>query len=230
MKRPFEKHVEMAAVSTDPEIRSPFQDRMITIPNIICGFRFLGSLGLLGLALTDNARLFAGGFALLMFSDWIDGRLARWMNQRSDFGARFDSFADSFLYAVLFFGLACLRGDIMRHEWPWWIIAFSSYVLTTSFGLLKYGRIPSYHTYGAKISGWLILFGALSLLLEYSVWPFRAAMLSVTLANLEATAMTWRLAEWRADVLSLRHIRNEPATTSGAATWESLKTESETGT
>lgn len=218
----------MAAVSTDPEFRSPFQHRIVTIPNIICGFRFLGSLGLIGLALTDNARLFAGGFAILMFSDWIDGRLARWMNQRSDFGARFDSFADSFLYAVLFFGLACLFGDVMKNEMPWWIAAFLSYVLTTSAGLVKYGRIPSYHTYGAKISYWLILFGALSLLLEYSVWPFRVAMLSVILANFEATAITWRLPEWRADVLSLRHLPQKQ-TTAGSETQTEALTKTESG-
>ena len=213
----------MAAVSPDPEIRSPFQDRIVTIPNIICGFRLLGSFGLIGLALTNNARLFAGGFVILMFSDWIDGRLARWMNQRSDFGARFDSFADSFLYAVLFFGLACLRWDAMKQESPWWIAAFLSYVLTTSAGLMKYRKIPSYHTYGAKISYWLILFGALSLLLEYSVWPFRVAMLSVTLANFEATAITWRLPEWRTDVLSLRHIREIQTTNRFETQTEALK-------
>jgi CDP-diacylglycerol--glycerol-3-phosphate 3-phosphatidyltransferase len=197
----------MAPVSPDPEIHNPFQDRIVTIPNIICGIRFLGSLGLVGLALTGRAQLFAGFFTILMFSDWIDGRLARWLNQRSDFGARFDSFADSFLYAVLFFGLACLCGDVLKHESPWWLAAFLSYVLTTSAGLLKYGRIPSYHTYGAKISYWLILIGAISVLLGYSVWPFRIAMLSVTLANIEATVITSRLSEWRADVLSLRHLQ-----------------------
>ena len=45
------------------------------------------------------------------------------------------------------------------------------------------------------------------MLLGYSVWPFRIAMLSVTLANIEATVITSRLSEWRADVLSLRHLQ-----------------------
>jgi CDP-diacylglycerol--glycerol-3-phosphate 3-phosphatidyltransferase len=184
---------------------NPYRDRYVTIPNIICAVRFLGALTLFGLAFTQNARLFAGLFAALSLSDWIDGKLARWLNQRSDFGARFDSLADSVLYAGMFFGLVWLKWDVLRLESVWWLAAFLSYTLTTSAGLWKYGKIPSYHTYGAKSSQWLMLAGAICLLLDYSVWPFRVAMLATTLTNIEATAITWHLKEWRADVLSLRH-------------------------
>jgi CDP-diacylglycerol--glycerol-3-phosphate 3-phosphatidyltransferase len=105
----------------------------------------------------------------------------------------------------MFFGLVWLKWDVLRLESVWWLAAFLSYTLTTSAGLWKYGKIPSYHTYGAKSSQWLMLAGAICLLLDYSVWPFRVAMLATTLTNIEATAITWHLKEWRADVLSLRH-------------------------
>ena len=122
---------------------------------------------------------------------WIDGKLARWLNQRSDFGARLDSLADSVLYAALFCGIAWIRWDVLRSETLWWCAAFLSYVMTTSAGLWKYGKVPSYHTYGAKTSQWLILAGAVCLLLDYSIWPFRIAMAGVTLTNVEAMAITW---------------------------------------
>lgn len=198
----------LATTSTesDAAANSPYQDRFLTIPNLICLLRLLGSIALFGVALMAEARLFAGLFTVLSLSDWIDGKLARWLNQRSAFGARFDSFADSVLYGALFFGLFWLRWDVLKPESAWWIIAILSYVLTTSFGLWKFGKIPSYHTYGAKISHWLILGGALSLLLNDSIWPLRIAMLAVTATNLEATAMTWILKEWRADVLTILHM------------------------
>ncbi|MCA9009966.1 MAG: CDP-alcohol phosphatidyltransferase family protein [Planctomycetaceae bacterium] len=186
--------------------RGPYQDRIVTIPNIICAVRLAGSLALFGFALTNNAGLFAGLFTLLSLSDWIDGKLARWLNQRSDFGARLDSFADSVLYAALFFGLFWLRWEVLRAEGVWWIVAFLSYLLTTFYGLWKFGKVPSYHTYGAKTSQWLVLTGAVTMLLDYSTWPFRIAMIGVTLTNLEATAMTWYLKEWRADVLTILHL------------------------
>ena len=186
--------------------RGPYQDRIVTIPNIICAVRFAGSIALFGFALANNPGLFAGLFTLLSLSDWIDGKLARWLNQRSDFGARLDSFADSVLYAALFFGLFWLRWNVLKTEAGWWIVAFLSYVLTTSYGLWKFGKVPSYHTYAAKTSQWLILVGAVAMLLNYSSWPFRIAMIGVTLTNLEATAMTWYLKEWRADVLTILHV------------------------
>jgi cardiolipin synthase (CMP-forming) len=194
---------------SDSSKNDPYRDRVVTIPNIICGLRLVGAIALVGLALTENSGLFAGLFTILSLSDWIDGKLARWLNQRSDFGARFDSLADSVLYAALFFGMFWLRWDILKSEAGWWIVAFLSYLLTTSFGLWKYGKVPSYHTYGAKTSQWLILVGAVALLLDYSVWPFRIAMLGVTATNIEATTLTWYLKEWRADVLTILHVLPE---------------------
>jgi CDP-diacylglycerol--glycerol-3-phosphate 3-phosphatidyltransferase len=183
-----------------------YRDRVITVPNVICAIRLAGALSLFWIASIDNPRIFAGVFTILSLSDWIDGKLARWLHQRSVFGARLDSFADAVLYGALFFGMAWLRWDVLRPEAAWWIAAFLSYVLTTSAGLWKYGKVPSYHTYGAKTSQWLILVGAVCLLLDYAVWPFRIAMAGVTLTNLEATAITWYLKEWRADVLTIVHV------------------------
>ena len=192
-----------------------YRDRVITVPNIICAVRLVGAVSLFWIALLDNPRVFAVVFTVLSLSDWIDGKLARWLNQRSDFGARLDSFADAVLYGALFFGMTWLRWNVVKSEAVWWIVGFLSYVLTTSAGLWKYGKVPSYHTYGAKTSQWLILVGAVCLLLDYSVWPFRIAMAGVTLTNLEATAITWHLKEWRADVLTIFHVlpkrrRREP--------------------
>ena len=201
--------------SVNPEVGSPgpsidaegaYRDKFVTIPNIICAIRLVGAVWLFWLALQDKLHLFTGVFIALSLSDWIDGRLARWLKQRSDFGARLDSFADSVLYGALLFGMLLLRWDVLMQEMFWWVVGVLSYVLTTAAGLLKYGRVPSYHTYGAKISNWLVLIGAVCLLLDYSVWPFRLAMIGGTLTNLEATAITWYLPEWRADVLTLVHV------------------------
>ena len=192
--------------TSSADASQPFRHRIVTLPNFICLIRFVGSIGMLWLAYDNHARLFAIVFGCMSLSDTIDGRLARWLNQRSDFGARLDSFVDATLYTCLFIGMFVLRWDDLTVEAPWWVVALLSYVLTTLVGLWKYGKIPSYHTYGAKASQWLILAGALCLLLNLSVWPFRVAMLAVILTNLEATAITCYLQEWRADVLTLLHV------------------------
>lgn len=180
--------------------------KYFTIPNVICTIRLIGSVGLFWVAMQNQLLLFTVGFVALSLSDTVDGRIARWFNLRSDFGARLDSFADSVLYGVLFFGLFWFCGDVLILEAAWWVAGLLSYILTTGAGLWKYGRVPSYHTRGAKISQWFVLVGAVCLLLDYSVWPFRVAMLLVTLTNLEATAITWILPEWRADVLTILNV------------------------
>ena len=190
----------------DSSVRENFyRHRFVTVPNIICVVRLFGSFWLFWLAFQNRLHLFTGVFVALNLSDWIDGRLARWLKQRSDFGARLDSFADAALYGALFFGMFWFRGEVLMHEAGWWLAGLLSYMATTGAGLWKYGRAPSYHTYGAKISQWFVLTGAICILLDYNIWPFRIAMFCVTLTNIEATAITWILPNWRADVLTIRH-------------------------
>jgi cardiolipin synthase len=189
------------------EQEHPYKDRFLTIPNIICFLRVLGSLCLIWVAAAGYARVFVISFVALSLSDWIDGKLARWLNQRSDFGARLDSASDSILYACLLVGSLILKWDVLQHEVVWIGVGLASYGLTTGYGLWKYGRIPSYHTYGAKTTQWLVLIGAVSMLLDISVWPLRVAVVAGTLTNLEATAMTYYLPAWTADVLSVWHVK-----------------------
>jgi len=186
----------------------PYKDRYLTIPNVICFGRIVGSLGLIGVAVAGYPRMFVGGFIALSLSDWVDGKLARWLNQRSDFGARLDSASDSVLYACLLVGCFILKWDVLQNELLLIGLGVSSYVLTSGYGLWKYGRIPSYHTYGAKSTQWLILFGAVAMLLDMSIWPLRVAIVAGTLTNLEATAMTHLLPVWTADLLSIFHARD----------------------
>ena len=193
--------------SESPPEEHPYRDRYLTIPNVICGVRIVGSLGLIGLALAGYSTAFVVGFVFLSLTDWIDGKLARWLHQRSDFGARLDSASDSILYVCLLIGSLVLKWDVLWNERILLGTALASYALTTGYGLWKYGKVPSYHTYGAKLSQWLVLFGASAMLLEISIWPLRVALVAGTLTNLEATAMTWYLPEWTADVLSIRHVR-----------------------
>jgi CDP-diacylglycerol--glycerol-3-phosphate 3-phosphatidyltransferase len=195
--------IEIAAMQPleprDPEYRT----WIFTIPNIICMFRLVGSAALLGVAIAGFPYWFVGLFTVLTLSDWIDGRLARWLHQRSDFGARLDSFADAALYGALLFGCAILARDTLMREWMWIALAVGSYFLTTSAGLLKYGRVPSYHTWAAKKSQALVLIAGITLVLGISVWPLRVAAVAVFFTNLEATLLTVVLPTWQADVSSL---------------------------
>ncbi len=191
----------------------PYRRWIFTVPNIICMVRLAGAVVLLALALAGLNYWFVGLFIVLTVSDWIDGRLARWLKQRSDFGARLDSFADAALYGALIIGVAVLAWDVVQAHIVWFAVAVGSYFVTTLAGLIKYGKVPSYHTRAAKNSQAVVLLAGITLGLGLAVWPLYLAVIAVTLTNLEATLLTLVLPKWQADVPSLWKVlseRNQP--------------------
>jgi cardiolipin synthase len=184
-------------------------DRIGTIPNIICVLRILGSIVLVVLAANGRDQVFLWLFVGLAISDWVDGKLAILLNQRSVWGPHLDSWADAALYFALFIGSILLRGDILQSEWEWLLPALASYALSTLAGCWKYRRWPSYHTRAAKTSWFLILVGAGCLLGGWNLWPLRVALAAVTLTNLEALLITILSPNWQTDVESIFHVLRE---------------------
>ena len=91
----------------------PVDAGVLTIPNGLSALRLLGVPVFLWLMLGPHADVIA--VALLAasgFTDWLDGLLARRLNQQSSFGALLDPLADR-LYI-----LATLVGLVLRHIIP----------------------------------------------------------------------------------------------------------------
>lgn len=183
-------------------------NRLWTIPNVICIGRFFGSLFLFPIAYAGLETAFVVAVLLLFASDWIDGKIAIWLHQRSVLGARIDSVADSTFYVMTGLGALWLKWSEFGAVFWWIVAAVISYAITISSALLKYGKMPSYHTYGAKISNWLVMAGMVAWFLWGQVWPLRLALVGVMLTNLETAVMTWLLPTWRADVPTLWHAQN----------------------
>ena len=177
-------------------------NRFWTLPNLLCLVRLLGSPGLIILGGLEWRWSFLGLFLFLALTDWLDGKLAIALHQRTTLGARLDSWADATFYGAALAGGGWLcRAELMA-EWIWIGAAVASYVLTTGYGFWKFGRWPSYHTRMAKISWGFITLGTISMILGWSMWPLRIGLASVTATNLEAMLITRTLPEWRADVLT----------------------------
>lgn len=197
---------------------------LVNVPNALCAIRLIGSFVLIAFAISGETISFVWLFVFLAFTDWIDGKLAILLRQKTIFGARFDSFADATLYLSLMIGLWFLKYEfLMEHIW-WIICAVISYVVTTTTGFIKFGRVPSYHTWSAKLCNYLILLAVICLFYEWRVWMVYVAVIGVMLANLEATMISLSLSEWRANVASIfhvwlrsrNHLREEEAQSSNA--------------
>lgn len=98
-------------------LESELSNRIWTVPNILSFIRLLGIPLFLWLVLVEQADVWA--FVVLVLasaSDWLDGALARALNQTSKLGALLDPLADRLYIAATIIGLA-LRGII-----PWWLV------------------------------------------------------------------------------------------------------------
>jgi cardiolipin synthase len=93
------------------------RDRVLTVPNALSALRLAGVPLFLWLLLGPHHD----GWAIVVlavggFSDWLDGKLARWLGQSSRLGALLDPMVDR-LYI-----LATLLAFGVREIVPWWVI------------------------------------------------------------------------------------------------------------
>lgn len=169
--------------------------------------RLIGSPLLIVLAALDRPVWLAAFLVFLVFTEWADGFLARRFSATSPLGARLDTIADAVLYSCLLVSVIVLKPELIRGEIAWIALAIGSYACSWLVSWWKFRHLPSYHTLAAKGVWILVGAGVLCLVTGVSPWPFRFAMVCVSIANLEAILITLTLNELRVDILSLWHAR-----------------------
>ncbi len=185
------------------------------VPNAICVFRMIGSLFLIPLALLQLRYAFLATYLVLAFTDWIDGVLARRWKQKSALGAKLDTYADATLNLCLLAGVFWLCWQLLLTELLFIGIAVASYLVSSLYCLIKFRKLPAYHSYAAKLSQFLVVIAGIFLVLEWSVWPLRIAAISVFLTNIETTMITAKLDVWQTDVLSIFKLHQNRRTPEG---------------
>lgn len=184
------------------------QDRWLTVPNLITGLRIVGSPALVLLACSQRPMAVATVVAFLVFTEWLDGVLARALHQRSKLGARLDTVGDASFYTCLLVSLAILFPEAMTRQAGWMAAAIGSYAISWLAALAKFRMLPSYHTWAAKCAWLFVGVGTVALVADWSNWPFRIAMLFVVVANLEAIVITLSLNQPQVDVPTFWHARH----------------------
>lgn len=189
------------------------EERVWTVPNVITGLRLLGVAPLAWLAWRGERTLFLGLLALMLFSDWLDGKLALALDQRTELGPRLDSVSDALMYAALGLSFWWLEPAVISAEMGWLAAAAGTWALSAVVALARFGRLPSYHTRAAKI-GWLVV-GGIAL---YTIWSGDGRVVPwalgwVVLTNLEAVAIGLLLPGWRSDVPTFAHAIRSRAST-----------------
>jgi len=147
-----------------PEPEPTPSTRILTVPNAISFARLLGVPVFLWLVLVEGADVWA--FVLLAVagaSDWVDGYLARKLNQRSELGILLDPLADRLYIAATLLGLA------LREIIPWWLVgilvARELLLLALLPRIRRTGKLALPVTYVGKAATFCLLWGFPLLLL-----------------------------------------------------------------
>ncbi len=138
-----------------------------TVPNLISVARLVLVPVFAVLALREQDALALAVLVVAGASDWLDGRLARALNQQSRLGELLDPAADRLFILVTLLVLAS------RDVVPWWLVVVivgRDVLLTMVLGLLMARRIGPLPVHFVGKAGTFALLYALPLLL-LAHWP-----------------------------------------------------------
>ena len=181
------------------------ENLVLNLPNLISALR-LGMVPLLAsLALEHKAELFLTILALSLFTDALDGFLARRLDQVTKLGTQMDSWADMATYAVMLLGLYVIWPDIYQSESTYLVIAFSSWLVPLLVCFARFQKFPSYHTWAAKLAAVSLVPGYFVATLWGEVLLFRIVLLFYLWVALEQVMITSILPRWQGDIDGLWH-------------------------
>ena len=191
----------MASEHTD----SPEQSPILTWPNRITLSRLILAPVLILLGYLGHAHAFLALFAVLLFSDMLDGYLARRLHQQTQLGTQLDTAGDVVMCITVILGGWLLWSDTIANEAPFFLATLGLLMVSGITALVKFRRLPSYHTWSAKCSTALLGVGVWFLFAEITPWIFRIAVGVLAASAIEETAITLISKEWHPNIPTLFH-------------------------
>jgi cardiolipin synthase len=178
-------------------------DKVLTWPNVLSALRLLMVPVFLWLILIDENLLAFSVLAISSFTDWLDGYLARKLNQMTRLGQLLDPAADRLFIVASLVGLAS------TDKVPWWLVVVivgRDFLLFFTLPLLAkegYGPLPV--NYSGKAGTFALLY-AFPLMLLPNVLP---AEWSIVIYPLAWGFAFWGiLMYWWAGAIYIRQVHN----------------------
>lgn len=180
-----------------------YRQDLFSPPNLVSMLRLLMAPVLLWLAMEQHPTLYLLAIVFTVFTDVLDGFLARILNRITALGSLLDSWGDFTVYSMM-----AICAWIL---WPQKVIEYRyaclaivlSFTLPTLIGLVKFRSLASYHTWSVKIAVAATIISYILLFADLVDWPFIVAAMLCVVAALEETAITLVLKHKRPDVRSL---------------------------
>lgn len=148
--------------------------------------------------------------AIALFTDLVDGQLARLLKSKSETGTKLDSIADGAIFFTSVFSVIWFFTDFVIMHWIWIAVIFAIYFFQIGYALIRYGRISTFHKYSAKMASFPIgIFIVTSYFIGPVEWLFYLSCIAGVLVEMEEIALITILPEPRDNVKGLYWVLKE---------------------
>jgi len=161
-------------------------EKIYNIPNLLSFYRILVFPVIFLFILDERDQLFAIFLCINIFTDFIDGQIARRFNMVTNFGAKLDSLADYGTLFLAFWGVIELKSsDLASHSWfLYFFISLMVFVQLVS--VLRFRTYTSFHLYSFRVAGYLLaLLFFCWFFVKFYPWLFYLAVGMGILAEIE---------------------------------------------
>lgn len=181
---------------------------LFTVANFFSVTRIVLMPVLLVLAAQGQANWFLGILAFALLTDALDGFFARLLHQTSELGVKLDSWGDLLTYFTMGVGLWLLWPQLFFSEIWFLLMGIGFYFLPILASLFKFGALPRYHTWAAKLAALLMAPAYFLMCLTGFTLAFRVVILFHVWVSLEALLIVFILQRNQYNVPTFIHARN----------------------
>ena len=179
------------------------KEQIVNLPNLVSLIRILMAPVLIYFAVTQQPNWFMGTLLFAVFTDVLDGFLARTLHQITEMGSHLDSWGDVVIYTTMAVCAWILWPDILQREIVYFIVIVLSITLPAIAGFIKFRMFTSYHTWSVKLAVFVTVISYVLLFAGLLDWPFRVAAAFCLYAAIEEIAITLLIHHEHVDVRTI---------------------------
>jgi cardiolipin synthase (CMP-forming) len=162
------------------------KEKFWNIPNVLSLYRLVIFPVLLYWIFTKQQNLVAIFIAVSLFTDWLDGIIARSFTMQTRIGAKLDSWADTGTYICAFLAIYFFKWEEMKPHAFILYVFFGVWLLSYIVVFAKFRGLIGLHTYLFKSTGYVQgAFIILLFLIGFYPWLFYLCMIVGILACIE---------------------------------------------
>ncbi len=176
------------------------KQQIVNLPNLVSLIRILMAPVLIYFAIKQQPNWFIGTLLFAVFTDVLDGFLARTLHQVTEMGSHLDSWGDFIIYSTMAVCAWILWPDILQREMLYFILIVLSFTLPALVGFIKFHIFTSYHTWSVKLAVFVTVISYVLLFAGLLDWPFRVAAVFCLYAAIEEIAITLLIHHEHVDV------------------------------